>query len=136
VTTTSLVATTTTTTVKASTTTTTARATTTTARQAAATTLTTQQQTTTTLAPPGSNVLVPGDGTEGAQSTTTTVATATKVNDGGPSDGTLIGLVIAGLILIAVAVAVLTWRYWVATRPPVVDTASTPKPRPTPARTG
>jgi hypothetical protein len=69
---------------------------------------------------------VPGDGTQGAESTTTTEATATKVSDGGPSDGTLIALVIAGLVLIAIVVAVLTWRYWVATRPSVLKTDAAP----------
>jgi hypothetical protein len=119
------------TTVKA--TTTTARAATpTTARQT--TTTKAAQQTTTTVALPASNVLVPGDGTEGAQSTTTTLGTATRVDDGGPSDGTLIALVIAGLVLVAVAVAILTWRYWAATRPEVVEVAG--KPKPAPARTG
>lgn len=110
-------------------TTTTAEATTTTARQATATTA---RQTTTTRASAtttttlgtvttNANVLIPGDGTEGAESTTTTLATATTVSDGGLSDGTLIALVIAGLLLIAVAVSILTWRYWVATRPPLLS---------------
>lgn len=61
------------------------------------------------------NLLVPGDGTEGAESTTTT-QTPTTV-DSGPSDGTLVALVIGGLIVVALLVAVLTWRYWAATRP-------------------
>lgn len=108
-------------------TTTTTRATTTTAR----TTATSARPTSTTTAPStttttvtvttSSNLLVPGDGTEGSESTTTTTATATKVKDGGVSDGTLIMLVIAGLVVIAGVVAVLTWRYWVATRPPLLD---------------
>jgi hypothetical protein len=68
-----------------------------------------------------SNVLVPGDGTEGAESTTTsTTQVPTTVSDGGISDGTLIAIVIGGLITVAVLVAFLTWRYWVATRPPVM----------------
>lgn len=103
------------------TTSTTARQTTTTARQTATTraqaTTTTTVETVTTA----NNVLVPGDGTEGAQSTTTTVATVAAVSDDGPSDATLIALVIAGLLLIALVVAVLTWRYWVATRPPLLE---------------
>jgi len=65
------------------------------------------------------DVLVPGDGTEGAESTTTTVATTT-VSEDGADDGTLVALVVAGLVLVALAVAVLTWRYWAATRPPPV----------------
>jgi cobalamin biosynthesis Mg chelatase CobN len=118
-------------------TTTTTVATTTTARQTATTvrpTTTTagesaQEETTTTLtATTQSDLLVPGDGTEGAESTTTTVVTATRVSDGGPSDATLITLVIVGLVLIAGVVALLTWRYWVATRPPLrrQDNASAP----------
>jgi hypothetical protein len=68
------------------------------------------------------NLLVPGDGTEGAQSTTTTtVEPVSTSSDGGLSDGTLIGIVVAGLVLIAIAVAVLTWRYWMATKPAPVD---------------
>ena len=67
------------------------------------------------------NVLVPGDGTEGAESTTTTtVQTATTISSQDGHDRMLISLVIAGLLLLAVAVAVLTWRYWAATRPPLV----------------
>lgn len=108
---------------------TTARATTTTARQSS----NTVAPTTTTLPPTTSNILVPGDGTDGAESTTTTLATATKVSDGGPSDGTLIGLVIAGLVLVAVAVAILTWRYWLATRPPPLGAQRAAKPGPRPA---
>lgn len=125
-----------TTTTTAVSTTTTEATTSTTARQ---TTATTARQTTTTRAQAtttttvetvttANNVLVPGDGTEGAQSTTTTVATATKVSDGGPSDATLISLVIAGLLLIALVVAVLTWRYWVATRPPLLDEPERSRP--------
>lgn len=108
-----------TTTTRASTSTT-ARTTATSARPASTTTI--PSTTTTTISvTTSSNVLVPGDGTEGAESTTTTVATATKVKDGGVSDGTLIMLVIVGLVLIAGVVAVLTWRYWAATRPPLLD---------------
>lgn len=115
-----------TTSTEAATSTTARPATTTTARQTATTvrqTTTTAPATTTTLAPVTtvSNLLVPGDGTEGAESTTTTDATVTTVSDGGLSDGTLITLVIVGLLLIAVVVALLTWRYWVATRPPLLE---------------
>jgi cobalamin biosynthesis Mg chelatase CobN len=82
--------------------------------------------TTTTLSvTTSSNVLVPGDGTEGAESTTTTAVPAATVSDSGPSDGTLISLVIAGLVLIAVVVSILLWRYWVATRPPLREPADT-----------
>jgi hypothetical protein len=77
--------------------------------------------TTTTSLPVATNddVLVPGDGTEGAESTTTTAPTTTVTEDSG-DDGTLVALVVAGLVLVALAVAILTWRYWAATRPPPV----------------
>lgn len=65
-----------------------------------------------------SNLLIAGDGTEGAESTTTTVTPVATVSDDGVSDGTLIALVIAGLVAVAALVGVLTWRYWKATRPP------------------
>lgn len=68
-----------------------------------------------------SDVLISGDGTEGAELTTTTEVMATRISSDGPSDGALIALVIVGLVLIAGVVAVLTWRYWVATRPPLAD---------------
>lgn len=110
----------TTTTTRASTSTT-ARAPATTAPRLTTTTTVPGTTTTTMTVTTSANVLVPGDGTEGAESTTTTVEEAKKVSDGGLSDGTLIGLVIAGLVVIALVVAVLTWRYWLATRPPLLD---------------
>jgi hypothetical protein len=65
-----------------------------------------------------SNLLVPGDGTHGAESTTTTVRTETRVQGGsGPSDGTLIALIIGGLVVVAALVGALTFRYWRATAP-------------------
>jgi len=65
------------------------------------------------------NVLVPGDGTEGAESTTTTSVVPTTVSNDGTSDGALLALIIGGLVALAVLVGILTWRYWVATRPPL-----------------
>jgi len=65
------------------------------------------------------NVLVPGDGTEGAESTTTTAVVPTTVSNDGTSDGALLALIIGGLVALAVLVGILTWRYWVATRPPL-----------------
>ncbi len=97
-------------------TTTTSRVVTTTTRPRSQTTATTEPATTTSVA-----LLIPGDGTKGAESTTTTIETATKVSADGPSDGVLIGTVIAGLLVVAIAVGVLTWRYWIATRPPLLD---------------
>jgi hypothetical protein len=68
------------------------------------------------------NVLVPGDGTEGAESTTTTLAVPTTVSNDDTSDAALLALVVGGLVLLAIAVGILTWRYWVATRPPYTTT--------------
>ena len=110
-----------TTTTIAETTSTTVEQTTTTARRQTATTQAERIATTTTVAVSTSiNVLVPGDGTQGAESTTTTtVQTATKISSQDGHDRLLITLVIVGLLLLAVAVGVLTWRYWAATRPPL-----------------
>lgn len=103
-----------------------------TTRQGSGTTAEVVLETTTTLTvTTGSNLLVPGDGSEGAESTTTTsIEPVAASGDGGISDGTLIVLVIIGLVLIAGAVSVLTWRYWVATRPPLrePDAGSEPSP--------
>jgi hypothetical protein len=64
------------------------------------------------------DLLVPGDGTAGAESTTTTSPTGAQGGGpGGPSDGALLALITGGLVVLAGLVAVLTWRYWVATRP-------------------
>ncbi|HEX8804945.1 MAG TPA: hypothetical protein VF743_12155, partial [Acidimicrobiales bacterium] len=62
------------------------------------------------------NVLVEGDGTPGAESTTTTAAVASG-GSGADDESRLIWMVIAGLGGLAVLVAVLTWRYWLLTRP-------------------
>jgi hypothetical protein len=78
------------------------------------TTTTTEAETFTTTA----NLLVAGDGTEGSETTTTTEVGETQVvGTDGIDDGTLVALIIGGLVVVAVAVAVLTWRYWLATRP-------------------
>jgi hypothetical protein len=47
---------------------------------------------------------------------------ATVSNDTDTSDAALVALVVGGLVLLAVVVGVLTWRYWVATRPPPAPT--------------
>lgn len=75
-------------------------------------------------APAGADLLVPGDGTEGAESTTPTVR-GTRISSG-PSDGTLISLVIVGLLIVALAIGILTWRYWAATRPPLLESDARP----------
>lgn len=117
----------TTTTTIATTTSTTVLQTTTTAFVAPTTT---RQQTITTQAPVESttstslevatsrDVLVPGDGTKGAESTTTTLATPSTVSSNEDDDAALLALIVGGLVLLAIAVGILTWRYWVATRPP------------------
>ncbi|MGQ0431278.1 MAG: hypothetical protein ACT452_02590 [Microthrixaceae bacterium] len=99
--------------------TTTQRPTTTTSRQTTTTRPTQAAATaTTTTIISTSNLLVPGDGTEGAQLTTTTEARSRAGGSSGPSDSTLIGLMIFNLLLIATVVGVLTRRYWRATEPP------------------
>jgi cobalamin biosynthesis Mg chelatase CobN len=97
-----------------------ASTTTTAARTAASTTISTTATTVADITT-STNLLVPGDGSEGAESTTTTELIATSISDDGPSDGTLISLVIAGLVVLALAVGLLTWRYWAATRPEPLD---------------
>ncbi|MGE3621466.1 MAG: hypothetical protein AB7L84_13480 [Acidimicrobiia bacterium] len=75
---------------------------------------------TTTVAPPSTGLLVPGDGTGGTTTSTTIVTEPVEpdpADDDGVSDETLVRLVIAGLVVVALLVGVLTWRYWVATRP-------------------
>jgi hypothetical protein len=62
------------------------------------------------------DLLVPGDGTEGAETTTTTIERV-AVGKEGLSDDQLIVLVVAGLAVMSLAMGLLTWRYWSATRP-------------------
>jgi hypothetical protein len=66
------------------------------------------------------NLLVPGDGTEGAQATTTTTAPQPDEGSSADDENRLIWMIIAGLAAVAVLVAVLTWRYWLLTRPGLV----------------
>jgi hypothetical protein len=66
------------------------------------------------------NLLVPGDGTEGAQATTTTTAPQPDEGSSADEENRLIWMIIAGLAAVAVIVAVLTWRYWLLTRPGLV----------------
>lgn len=87
-------------------------------------TATTAEQVPTTTSTPldvstSVDVLVPGDGTEGAESTTTTTQSAAVISNDGTSDGALVALIVGGLLLLATAVGILTRRYWVATRPPL-----------------
>ena len=66
------------------------------------------------------DVLIPGDGTAGAESTTTTSAEVTT-GKSGISDDQLILAIVVALAVIAVVVGILTYRYWAATRPRVVE---------------
>jgi cobalamin biosynthesis Mg chelatase CobN len=92
----------------------------TTARRTTATTepTTTTQRSVTVITQ--KDLLVPGDGTKGAESTTTTIERV-AVGKKGPSDDQLIVLVVAGLAVMSLALALLTWRYWSATRPVADD---------------
>ena len=86
------------------------------------------EETTTTEATSTSirNLLVEGDGTEGAQSTTTTSTTVVGVegDDAGVSESTIIWLIVAGLVVISGLIALWTWRFWRATRPAPVPVAA------------
>lgn len=98
---------------------------TTTTRAASRTTQREQVTTSTLTVSTLHDVLIPGDGTAGSESTTTEPA---EVASGGSglSDGSLIAIVVAGLGVVALVAAVLTWRYWTATRPRL---AEAPPPR-------
>jgi cobalamin biosynthesis Mg chelatase CobN len=83
-------------------------------------TTTTNEATTTTVrsvtVSTVNDLLVPGDGTKGAESTTTTTAKL-ATGKSGLSDDQLIVLMVGGLGAVALIVSVLLWRYWWATRP-------------------
>jgi cobalamin biosynthesis Mg chelatase CobN len=66
------------------------------------------------------DLLIPGDGTKGAESTTTTTAKL-ATGKSGLSDDQLIVLMVGGLVAVALLIGVLLWRYWSATRPAVVQ---------------
>ncbi|MDD9369869.1 MAG: hypothetical protein PV358_07145, partial [Acidimicrobiales bacterium] len=62
------------------------------------------------------NLLVPGNGLDGAQATTTT--TAPPASAGSADDESrMIWMIIAALAGVGLLVALLTWRYWLLTRP-------------------
>ncbi|MGH9113352.1 MAG: hypothetical protein ACRDZN_13820, partial [Acidimicrobiales bacterium] len=63
------------------------------------------------------NLLIPGDGTEGAQRATTTTTAPAEEGSSADDENRLIWMIIAGLGGVAVLVALLTWRYWLLTRP-------------------
>ena len=69
------------------------------------------------------NLLIPGDGTRGAESTTTTTPELDEAG-GGISDGAIVWMIVGGLLAIAALSAFLTWRYWRATKPALLDAAT------------
>ena len=66
------------------------------------------------------DLLVPGDGTKGAETTTTTIEKV-AVGKQGLSDDQLIVIVVLGLVVMSATTGLLTWRYWSATRPVVEE---------------
>ncbi len=103
--------------------TTTIRRTTTTVRTAPTAVSPTEPPTTaTTVITSTTNLLVPGDGSDGSQSTTTTIAVAST---SGISESTRVTAIVAGLVVIALMVAIMTARYWRMTKPvPLADNAA------------
>jgi hypothetical protein len=81
-------------------------------------TATTVEQVTTTVLRVSTSLdlLVPGDGTEGAESTTTSEKKLVT-GDGGLTDNQLVVLIVTGLTVVGASVGLLTWRYWRATEP-------------------
>lgn len=69
------------------------------------------------------DLLVGGDGTDGAESTTTTSTTVVEVaaDDGTLDEEAQIWLIVAGLVAVAALIGVWTWRYWLRTKPAVVE---------------
>src|SRR5690606_5645381 len=61
-------------------------------------------------------LLVEGDGTPGSEETTTTTRAAAS-GSSAADDSRLIWMIVAALSGLAILVAVLTWRYWLLTRP-------------------
>jgi hypothetical protein len=68
---------------------------------------------------PINDLLVPGNGIQGAQPTTTTTTTAPTGSGSGSADedSRLMWMIIAALAGVGLLVAILTWRYWLLTRP-------------------
>jgi hypothetical protein len=63
------------------------------------------------------NLLVPGNGLSGAQATTTTTEAPTTAGNDANDETRTIWMIIAALAGVGVLVALLTWRYWLLTRP-------------------
>jgi hypothetical protein len=93
------------------------------------TTRTTEEKVTTTVLEVSTSldVLVPGDGTAGAESTTTSEKPKVTSGSGGLSDNQLVVLIVSGLLVFGLSVGFLTWRYWRATQP--VEVPVDPQPR-------
>jgi hypothetical protein len=60
---------------------------------------------------------VPGNGLEGAQATTTTTLAPTSGGGAADDESRMIWMIIAALAAVGLLVALLTWRYWLLTRP-------------------
>jgi hypothetical protein len=64
------------------------------------------------------DLLVQGNGLQGAQATTTSTTAATGSGNGSADDDSrLMWMIIAALAGVGLLVALLTWRYWLLTRP-------------------
>lgn len=63
------------------------------------------------------DLLVPGDGSDGAESTTTTSTTVAQAGDDGIDEETQVWLIVGGLVAVALLIGAWTVRYWRRTRP-------------------
>ena len=63
------------------------------------------------------DLLVPGDGSDGAPSTTTTTEAPEVASGDGLDEETQIWLIVAGLVVVALLIGAWTVRYWRRTRP-------------------
>jgi hypothetical protein len=63
------------------------------------------------------NLLGPGNGTQDPPATTTTTVRASGGSNAADEESRRIWMIIAGLAGVGVLVALLTWRYWLLTRP-------------------
>ena len=73
------------------------------------------------------DLLVPGDGSDGAQSTTTTSTTVAEGDEDGVDEETQVWLIVAGLVAVALLIGAWTVRYWRRTQP---DRPDDPGPEP------
>ena len=72
--------------------------------------------------------------TSALQLTTTSVEQADGDGDDGLSTGNKVVVLIAGLVVLALALIVFTWRYWRATKPARSPVAEAPPAASSPAR--